>query len=156
MKRSLHSYGCLFGWFFVFILTACTAMSTGTPSQPSAIAPTAMPTLVSVPTQESAVVTSIPPAEQSIVVAFVQDGDIHLWDEGASQAKTVFSAGDVIAVWMSDDGQRIAFTRRSIVQRNDDEWFEQSSLWVVDSNGDNPREIVSADDLRQLLSAGES
>ena len=56
---------------------------------------------------------------------------------------------------MSDDGQVIAFLRRSVVQLAEVEWFEQSALWAVDRNGANSRELVSAESLRQLLNATE-
>jgi hypothetical protein len=67
----------------------------------------------------------------------------------------MFDSGDVIRVELSDDGQLVAFLRRSIVQTIDAEWREQSALWVVDLSGENPRELVSAETLRDLLSASE-
>jgi hypothetical protein len=56
---------------------------------------------------------------------------------------------------MSDDGQVIAFLRRSAVQLTESEWFEQSALWAVDRSGANSRELVSAESLRQRLNAAE-
>ena len=56
---------------------------------------------------------------------------------------------------MSDDGQVIAFLRRSTVQVTETEWREQSALWAVDLSGANPRELVSAESLRQRLNAVE-
>lgn len=90
-----------------------------------------------------------------LAVAFVKDGNIQLWDESTGQIQTVLNTGDVIAVTMSDDGQVIAFLRRSAVQLTESEWFEQSALWAVDRSGANSRELVSAESLRQRLNAAE-
>jgi YVTN family beta-propeller protein len=90
------------------------------------------------------------------VVAFVKDGDILVWEEATGQSKTILEGGDVISLTMSDDGQVIAFLRRSVVQRSELDWYEQSALWVVDLNGGNQRELVSTEELRSLLSASET
>lgn len=94
-----------------------------------------------------------PANEPWLAVAFVKDGNIELWDEPTGQIQTILDTGDVIAVTMSDDGAVIAFLRRSVVQLAESEWFEQSALWAVDRNGGNPRELVSAESLRQRLNA---
>jgi WD40 repeat protein len=96
-----------------------------------------------------------PSNEPGLTVAFVKDGNIHLWNESTGQTQTVVNTGDVIAVTMSNDGQVIAFLRRSVVQIAGGEWIEQSALWAVDRDGGNPRELVSAESLRQRLTAGE-
>ena len=107
----------------------------------------------------AATVLPSPPApavnESGLTVAFVRDGNIQLWNEPTGQIQTILNTGDVIAVTMSDDGQVIAFLRRSVVQLTEGEWFEQSALWAVDRNGGNPRELVSAEGLRQRLNAAE-
>jgi hypothetical protein len=96
------------------------------------------------------------PANQSgLAVVFVQDGNIQLWNESTGQIQTILNTGDVIAVTMSDDGQVIAFLRRSVVQLAADEWFEQSALWAVNRDGRDLRELVSAESLRQRLNAAE-
>jgi Tol biopolymer transport system component len=105
--------------------------------------------------------TSTPPAAESAssapraVVAFVRDGNIQLWDEATGQSQTIFDSGNVSAVTMSDDGQTVAFLRRSIVQLTEFESREQSALWTVDRDGKHPRELVSAESLRERLSADE-
>jgi Tol biopolymer transport system component len=96
-----------------------------------------------------------PSNDSRLAVAFVKDGNIQLWDESTGQIQTILNTGDVIAVTMSEDGQVIAFLRRSVVQRTESEWLEQSALWAVDRNGGNPRELVSAESLRQRLNAAE-
>jgi hypothetical protein len=79
-----------------------------------------------------------------------------LWEEAAGESQTIFDSGDVIRVELSDDGQVVAFLRRSVVRRADLDWYEQSALWAVDRNGENPRQLVSAEDLRELLNATET
>jgi hypothetical protein len=98
--------------------------------------------------------TSTPEARGNVV--YVKDGDILAWDEATGQSHTVFDAGDVIRVEVSDDGQLVAFLRRSVVQSSEVDFHEQSALWVVDLSGQNPRELVSAESLRELLGASET
>jgi hypothetical protein len=90
------------------------------------------------------------------VVAYVKDGNILVWDDGSGQSKTIYSAGDVIAVTMSDDGRVIAFLRRSVVKRSELDWYEQSALWAVGLNGGNPRELISVEELRRMLNVSET
>jgi len=86
---------------------------------------------------------------------FVKDGDLLIWDEATGQTQPLFDADDAINVTMSDDGQIVAFLRRTLVRRSELDWYEQSSLWAVDRNGANPRALVSAETLRDLLGASE-
>ena len=109
----------------------------------------------SLPLTELSVPTAVLPTGSGLVVVFIKDGNIQLWDESSGQTQTIVNAGDVIAVKMSDDGQVIAFLRRSAVQVTETEWREQSALWAVDLSGANPRELVSAESLRQRLNAAE-
>ncbi|HEX2990490.1 MAG TPA: hypothetical protein VHO49_07410 [Anaerolineales bacterium] len=99
--------------------------------------------------------SAAPANETGLSVAFVRDGNIQLWNESTGQTRTIVDTGDVIGVSMSDDGQLIAYLRRSAVQLATGEGIEQSALWAVDRNGGNPRELVSAESLRQRLDAGE-
>lgn len=129
-------------------LAACSPpISISTLSPAPTEAPFATPALTENSSSDGEV--SPEPPFSSLVVAFVKDGDIHLWEEPTHQSRTLIRAGDVINVTMSDDGQRIAFLRRSLVEQP--ELMEYVSLWAVNSNGENPRELVSADSLRQRL-----
>ena len=128
----------------LFSITGCGVASPSSPSATPSLAPT-----------ETTTPTAISSTEGALLVAFVKDGNIHVWNESTGQIQTIVNTGDVIAVKMSDDGQLIAFLRRSAVQLTDIEWREQSALWAVDSNGGNPRELVSADSLREYLNAEE-
>jgi len=128
----------------VALLAAC-APSASTPISTSSLEPTVMLA------EESPAASAIPLTEQPLVVAFAKNGDIHLWDSETQQSRMIVKAGDITTIMMSDDGQLIAFLRRSSVQLTEPDWYEQYALWAVDRNGENPREIVSAATLRQLL-----
>jgi hypothetical protein len=88
-----------------------------------------------------------------IEVVFVKDGNLLVWDEATQQTRTIVNTGDVFAVTASDDGQVIAFTRGSWVGALDG--YEQFALWATDRDGDNLRELISAQDLRQRLKPSE-
>jgi len=94
-------------------------------------------------------------AATGTTVVYTRDGDVLVWDDDTRVSRKIFDSGDVIRVELSDDAQLVAFLRRSIVQTGDADWREQSALWVVELSGENPRELVSADTLRDLLGAAE-
>jgi hypothetical protein len=125
-------------------LSACVTVQVGlgataTPaSQPTEIVPTAAPSL---------------PAGTAVVV-FVKDGNIQAWDDATQQTQTLVDTGDVVSVTASDGGQAIAFTRRSWVGDVAD-GYEQLALWAMDADGRNPRQLVSAQDLRQRVGPNE-
>ena len=127
------------------ILSACTSSASSlTPmTTPSTQVPSAAP-------------SQAREGGASAVVVFVQDGNILAWDEASGETKTIFDGGDAIDVTMSDDGQVVAFLRRSIVRRSEVDWIEQSALWAVERSAENPRELVSAEELRRLLGASET
>jgi hypothetical protein len=124
--------------------SACSLKATTSPTPPS-------PTESPIP---SAQATSSGAAKGTTVVYTIH-GDILLWDDVIGESRKIFDSGDVIRVDPSDDGQLVAFLRRSSVETSDVEWREQSGLWVVDLSGENPRELVSAETLRDLLGATE-
>ena len=147
------SHNFLSSLILVFFLTACAPALQGPIPTTSAVAPGEIPdfipTVTSVPATAAPALTESPADAGALVVAFVKDGDLHLWEETTQQSRTLLKAGDVTGVMMSDDGQLIAFTRRVLVEQP--ELMEYVSLWIVDNNGQNPRELVSADSLRQRL-----
>jgi len=114
---------------------------------PSA-APSAAPTAT--PSSDAS-----PEAGGSAVVVFVRDGNIAVWDEATGSSQTIVDSGDVIRVELSDDGQLVAFLRRSFFAVGGFDRNEQSALWVVGRDGANPRELISAQQLRQRLDAAE-
>jgi hypothetical protein len=93
---------------------------------------------------------------QWAVVAYVKNGDILVWEEISGQSQTIFDSGDVTRVELSDDGQRVAFLRRSFFAAGGYDRHEKSALWVVGRDGEDPGELVSADELRALLDASET
>ena len=129
-------------------LSACLpqsgVVSTATPlTLPTGSLPTTLP---------SPGVPSLPTG--MIEVAFVKDGNIQVWDEATQQTRTIVNIGDVFTVNVSEDGQRIAFTRGSWVGDVFD-GYEQFALWAMDRDGGNLRELISAQDLRQRINPGE-
>lgn len=86
----------------------------------------------------------------TIEVAYVKDGNIHVWEEATQQTRTIVNTGDVFSVTVSDDGQVIAFTRGSWVG-DVLEGYEQFALWAMNRDGGNSRELISAQDLRQRI-----
>ena len=146
MKRIFFSLAMV----TLLALTACASPTNTSPTQSSfddqvgtmvAATMQAFPTNTPIPTDQ--------PTGESIVVAFVKDGDVHVWDSTTEQSKLVFNADDATTVTISDDGQLIVFIRRWV----DSNQCEQTALWVVERNGGNAREIVSPLELRDFLDA---
>jgi len=128
--------GCLFG--------QAAVVSTDTPST----SPTESPST------EAPSPTMLPAPIDPLEVVFVNNGNLLVWDAATQQTRTIVNTGDVNSATVSDDGQAIAFTRRSWVG-DVVEGYEQYALWTVDRDGGNPRELVSAQDLRQRVSPSD-
>jgi hypothetical protein len=92
----------------------------------------------------------------SAVVVFVEDGDVVVWNEATGQRRTIIDSGDVTRVELSDDGRLVAFLRRTYFAAGGFDQNEQSALWVVSLDGSGPRELVSAEKLRQQVEAAEA
>ena len=92
----------------------------------------------------------------SAVVVFAKDGEVVVWDEATGHSQVIFDGGDAIRVELSDDAQLVAFVRRSYFPAGGFDQNEQSALWVVDRDGSNPRELVSAAVLREQVDAAET
>lgn len=126
-------------------LSACLLVQSG-------VVPTATP--LSLPTDGLSTAMpspSMPPLSiGTIRITFVKDGNIQVWDEATQQSRTIVNTGDVFSVTGSDDGQMIAFTRRSWVGDVLD-GYEQFALWTMSRDDGNPRELISAQDLRQWM-----
>ena len=89
------------------------------------------------------------------MVVFVEGGDVVVWEEATGQSQTIIDSGDVIRVELSDDSLLVAFVRRSYFATGGYDTNEQSALWVVGLEGSNPRELVSAAQLRQQVGGAE-
>lgn len=85
----------------------------------------------------------------SAVIVVVKDGDIWVWEEATGVSRSVYGSGDVTQVELSDDSQLVAFVRRTRSIQDPQRW--ESAVWVVARDGENPRELVSDDELRTLL-----
>jgi len=145
----------LFKHVLISICLLSLSLSACLPQQ-AGVASTSIPS--SQPTES--VSTAIPsPSVPSlptgmVEVVFVKDGNIQVWDEATRQTRTIVNAGDVFSVTVSDDGQIIAFTRGSWVGDVLD-GYEQFALWAMNRDGGNPRELISAQDLRQWIDPSE-
>jgi hypothetical protein len=70
-----------------------------------------------VPTAPSTTLTETSQGtEGSAVVAYIKDGDVLVWEETTGQSQTVFDSGDATRVEINDDGQLVAFVRRTLLQ----------------------------------------
>jgi hypothetical protein len=118
-----------------------------------AFLPGASASATPVPTSRSDTMASV---GGSAVVVFVEDGDIVVWDEATGQRQAIIDSGDVIRVELSDDGELVAFLRRSYFAAGGFDQNQKSALWVVGRDGSNPRELVSAEQLRGLVGAAEA
>jgi hypothetical protein len=133
----------------LLILAALTACGTFEVSVADpAAASTVSPVSADLPTPSPS------PDPRPIVVAFVEDGNIQLWDQRTEQKKTIFASGDVSSVTMSEDSRIIVFTRRTRFEQP--ELREQFSLWAVERDGSNPRQLVAPDSLRERLGPADN
>ena len=122
----------------------------------AAVVPTVTPLPLSTesPSTGAPPPTMLPAPDNSLEVVFVNNGNLQVWDAATQQTRTIVDTGDVSSVTVSDDGQIIAFTRRSWVG-DVLNGYEQFALWVADRDGGNPRELISAEDLRQRINPSE-
>lgn len=133
-------------------MTACASPTPVGPTQPSPsdqVATLVAATMQAIPTDTPSPTPQ--PADESILVAFVKNGDIHVWESTTQLSELVFNADDANLVTISGDGQLIAFIRWWI----DSNQCEHTALWVVDRDGENAREIVSPAQLRESLGIAE-
>jgi dipeptidyl aminopeptidase/acylaminoacyl peptidase len=140
----------------LLLLSSCTAPQAQPTSTPGAeVVPTAT-TPSPIESSSTAVPSSSVPSSSTgmIEVVFVEEGNIQLWHEATQQTRTIVDTGDVFSVTTSDDGQIIAFTRGSWVG-DEFEGYEQFALWAMNRDVGNPRELISAPDMRQWLNPGE-
>lgn len=128
-----------FLFLFVLLLASCqsaVAMDQSTPvaqaTVPSPVAPL-----------EKTVTPS--PAAPGGRVAYIREGDIHLWQEATGSVRLTDS-GDITHFTASADGELIAFTRRL----NPDNERSGEELWSIRVDGGNLQRWVSAAELDTL------
>jgi dipeptidyl aminopeptidase/acylaminoacyl peptidase len=140
----------------LLLLASCTAPQAQPTSTPGAeVAPTATSPSPTESVSTAVPSTSVPSSSTGIIeVVFVKEGNLQVWDEATQQTRTIVNTGDVFSVTTSDDGQIIAFTRGSWVGDEFD-GYEQFALWAMNRDGGNPRELISAPDMRQWINPSE-
>ncbi len=96
------------------------------------------------------------------LIAFVEAGNLYTWENGTRHA--LVENGAVKRVWLNADGTRVAFTQTDgRVQKpgydhiDIADWqYESTSLWVVDVDGANLRQLVDLDHYRGGIDYGDS
>jgi hypothetical protein len=81
--------------------------------------------------------TSVP-GEPSLTVAWMQNGDLYVWQQASGETRRTTSGG-VVRPYVAPDGRHIAFTRgpQGIAE----------SLWVVDADGTAEQQIANHDNI---------
>ena len=95
-------------------------------------------------------ITGFAPASppETLKVAFISpDRNLYIWTPDRGPRK-INNSGDVYDLKISGDGALIAFTR----QQDD----QQTSLWICNFDGLNPREVISWKDLSALKAYPDS
>jgi hypothetical protein len=80
-------------------------------------------------------------ASRGVRAAFTHDGNVWLWDEGG-EPKQITTAGQVITLDLSDDGQVVMFLREP-----EDAGVE---MWAINSNGSDEHLLLSAEEMDAL------
>ena len=94
---------------------------------------------------------TVPPLEQPLEVRFLSDGNIWIWEEGIS-ARQISDTSDALRFTFSPDGEVIAFERLV----GDYPWGQfKIELWAIDREGNNLRQLVSAEQFDQFLPGRE-
>jgi hypothetical protein len=84
------------------------------------------------------------PGEPSTLkITFVKDGDVWFWEEGTGPASQLTALGDVVSVYLSDDGLIAAFIRQH-------DWYSEE-IYAVNTDGTNIRPLVSLTDLAGMV-----
>ena len=111
--------------------------------------PTALPASNSAVTPEfipsaTPQATALPVPLGKLKIAYILDGNVWFWSE-ATSARQLTNDGDAISIKISSDGTMIAYSRSNKIMEmslpaND----LGDSLWIVNTDGSSPREIVNA------------
>lgn len=139
MKRSLFILLLL-----VFLVTACNlpTATPGTPAPATDVPPTGAPPTDAPPPTDVPPPTETPtltPPPTPLTVAYVKNRDVYLWVDGAGSTRLT-TAGDVSDVRISDDAQRIVFTKFTTPGA---EWG-QTELWGINADGSNLRLLINS------------
>jgi hypothetical protein len=88
-----------------------------------------------------------PSSEAQVAVAWVENGNLLVWQNTDTLPRRVASGG-VVRPYVSPDGQIVAFTRGNN--------GVPESLWTVEMSGVGERELVGSDPRERTYSAGEN
>ena len=96
------------------------------------------------------------------LIALVEEGNIYLWQDGTR--RVLLDTGSVERVWLKLDGSRIVFIQDDgRVQKPGyddldiaDYQYQSTSLWAIDSDGENLLQLADLDDYRAGFDYGSS
>jgi hypothetical protein len=157
------------GWFLLFLILLLSLMSSGcnlpvgtanTSSVETAVAATlaglpataiaSAPEASSTPTKESTLSpTETPLAATPFCVSFVDSArNLYTWTEGSASPVQLVNSGDVVQSYVSPDGSLIAYSRSAD--------YSTYELDVINSDGSNPRVLISSAQLAALPRPADS
>lgn len=131
------------------VITAGDPTATAQPVEPTAtlaeFTPTAEPAATATETAPPA--TAVPPtplpAPANLATLVDAQFNLSLWEEGKG-LRQLDSSGDIRGAVPSPDGRQVAYVRSKE--------GESASLWVVNSDGSQPRELVTSAQMTALAS----
>lgn len=78
---------------------------------------------------------------QPLVVVWVEQGNLLIWQTDSTQPRRIASGG-VVQPYLAPDGKHVVFTRGP--------QYREETLWVVDSAGTAEQQLVGAGDVRPV------
>lgn len=96
------------------------------------------------------------------LIAFIEEGNLYTWQDGIRNALT--ETGHIDRVWLNPDGTQVAYIQHDgRVQKPGydhlniaDYQYESTSLWIMDIDGSNPRQLTDLDGYRGGVDYGTS
>jgi hypothetical protein len=114
---------------------------------PTSITPSPAPTTTSLPGWCPVVAQDVSITSGSIRIAYVQDGDLWIQDEG-KEPVLLIKSGDVINAYLSDDGLVIAYTRAAGETKND--LPRRVNLWRIRVDTGEVKQLLSAEQFSKM------
>jgi len=149
LKRIMLISFLLFSLSFVSMACAVSRIAPSTvilsePTLPLSL-PTHTPERILSPTVESPTATPEPTLAPAVPLQALytdQDNNLWLWQDGSSEPRQLDDSGDVKYGRLSDDGSQAAYVRMPE--------FSQYSIWLINTDGTDKKELVSYEQLINL------
>jgi hypothetical protein len=118
-------------------------------------APSPMLTATPRPCPDLAELPPLPP--RPLRLFYIEQGNVYHWDEASDTTTPLLDSGDVSQLWLSGDGNRLAFLRQQSYQPVTFWWPSSPfSLWVMARDGRDPRQLLNEADLLALVGEDET